>query len=314
MAASITNITAFVNQPFDGVVATFTDANIAALPTEFTATVEWGDGSSDTSGDGNVTIIQSDGIGSSFIVQGTHTYTKSTTGYPPDILTITITDNPSGSSVFAQGTASVSDPTLHVSISSITAITNEPYAGAVATFTDDVPDPNLADYSATINWGDGTSTTGTIALANQSGQGYIVTDGGSPPHVYTKATTGQTPYVITVSVEKVAQNTLGATVTETGEAKANVAVSDPTLHVTISSIPAIVGQAYTGPVATFTDDVPDPNLADYSATINWGDGTSTTGTIAPANQSGQGYIVTDGGAHEHSTPPPPRARNPTSSR
>ena len=83
LAASITNVTAFVNQPFDGVVATFTDSNIYALPTDFTATVNWGDGTSDTSGDGNVTIVQSDGSGSSFIVQGSHTYTTSTTGYPP---------------------------------------------------------------------------------------------------------------------------------------------------------------------------------------------------------------------------------------
>ena len=48
LSASITNVTAFVDQPFNGVVATFTDANIYALPGDFTATVEWGDGSPPT--------------------------------------------------------------------------------------------------------------------------------------------------------------------------------------------------------------------------------------------------------------------------
>ena len=117
LAAAISNITAFVNQPYNGVVATFTDANIYALASDFTATIDWGDGSADTSGDGNVTIIHTDGIGSSFMVQGIHTYTTSTTGYPLDIVTITISENGTPNSVFAQGTASVSEPTLHVALS-----------------------------------------------------------------------------------------------------------------------------------------------------------------------------------------------------
>ena len=33
-----------------------------------------------------------------------------------------------------------------------------------------------------------------------------------------------------------------------------------------------MGVAYPGPVATFTDDAPDPNVGDYAATISWGDG------------------------------------------
>ena len=172
---------------------------------------------------------------------------------------------------------------------------NEPYTGSVATFTDDAPDPNLSDYSATIDWGDGTSTAGAIALSNQAGQGFIVTDAGG--HVYTAATTGQTPYVVTVTITKNALNALNQPCSESGVAIGNVAVSNPTLHATLSSFAGFVGVPYTGVVATFTDDAPDPNVGDYSATINWGDGTSTIGVITATNSAGQSFAVTDGGVN-----------------
>jgi uncharacterized protein (TIGR03118 family) len=194
LSASVSNLTAFVDQPFNGVVGTFTDANIYAVAGDFTATVQWGDGTSDTSGDGSLTITQSAGPGSSFLIMGTHIYTTATTGSPPDIVKINIAENDGASSVFAQGTASISQPTLHASFSSFSAFVGVPYTGPVATFTDDAPDPHLNDYAVTINWGDGTTTPGAIALANGAGQGFIVTDAGA--HIYKSATTGQAPYVV----------------------------------------------------------------------------------------------------------------------
>ena len=226
-------------------------------------------------------------------------YTTATTGQSPFVVTVTITKTatatqgtPRIQTATVAGNVAVSDPTLHATLSSITAIVGVPYAGVVATFTDDAPDPILGDYAATIGWGDGTFSAGTIALANQSGQGFIVTDAGA--HVYTTATTGQSPFVVTVTIAKTATATQGAApLLETATVAGNVAVSDPTLHATLSSITAIVGVPYAGTVATFTDDAPDPILGDYAATISWGDGTFSAGTIAVANQSGQGFIVTD---------------------
>ncbi len=292
MAATFAPITAVVGHEWQGVVATFTDANIYALPTDFTATVHWGDGSSDTSGDGKLDIIQADGIGSSFLVQGIHTYQTSTTGQQPEIPNITITDD-SGNSVFAQSTATVSAPTVHPTVAGFTAVVGEPYTGTVATFTDDAPDPNIGDYSATIDWGDGKTTAGAIALSNQAGQTFIVTNGGS--HVYLNATTGQTAYVVTVTITKHSLDTYGNPVTETGQAKGNITVSDPTLHATLTGFAGFVGEPYTGSVATFTDDAPDLNVADYKATIHWGDLTTSVGVITPTNSAGQSFVVTDGG-------------------
>ena len=51
----------------DATVATFTDANPNATASDFTATIDWGDGTS-TSG---TVVAQS---GGSFAVDGTHTY------------------------------------------------------------------------------------------------------------------------------------------------------------------------------------------------------------------------------------------------
>lgn len=115
--------------------------NIYAVPADFTATVAWGDGSSDTSGDGKVTIIHADGIGSGFIITGTHTYTTATTGTSPDIVKVTINDTGGSSSVlnsvFAQGTASVSYSTLHVTFSTFAPVAGTLYDGVVASFTED---------------------------------------------------------------------------------------------------------------------------------------------------------------------------------
>src|SRR5262249_59164367 len=49
-------------------VATFTDANPAAPLSDFTAMIDWGDGTPATAG----TVSQPNGIGTAFVVQGNH--------------------------------------------------------------------------------------------------------------------------------------------------------------------------------------------------------------------------------------------------
>src|SRR5262249_44866039 len=56
-------------------VATFTDANLSAPLADFTtgtggASIDWGDGTSTTAG----TITQPGGVGTAFVVSGSHTY------------------------------------------------------------------------------------------------------------------------------------------------------------------------------------------------------------------------------------------------
>ncbi len=275
------------------------------MPGEFTATVDWGDGTTETSGDGNLTIIQSDGPGSTFIVKGSHTYADSTAGQPPYILSITVADAAGGNSVFQQGTATISDPTLHATFNAFTAIVGVAYTGPIATFTDDAPDPDLGDYTAMINWGDGTpETPGTITLANQAGQTYIVTYTGS--HTFSSTTTGQDPDVVTVSITKNETDTLGTTLTESATVLGNVAVADPGLHPTFTTFTPVAGAIYSGPVASFTEDDPIAGLENnpdpdpgkyYTATIDWGDALpgsppdTSPGTIVETSSNGSSFIV-----------------------
>ena len=305
LALTVSNITAFVGQPFNGTIGTFTDPNIYALPTDFTASVQWGDGTTDSSTGSNVTITQTDGPGSAFLITGIHSYPTSTTGNPPEILKITVTET-AGNSVSSEGTASVSSPTLHASFSGFTAIVGVPYPGAVATFTDDAPDVNLSDYTAVINWGDHTQTVGRISSANSAGQAYIVTDAGG--HAYPASTVGQNPYVVSVTIAKNAKDSLGAPLVESATVMGNVAVSFPTLHVSFSTFPAIAGSAYSGQVATFTDDSPPPGLQNtgadpnsfYTATINWGDKATTVGTIVQSTTAAGAFSVLS--THAYASP------------
>jgi hypothetical protein len=49
---------------------------------------------------------------------------------------------------------------------------------------------------------------------------------------------------------------------------------------------AVAGQPFTGVVATFSDADPNANAHDFTATINWGDGHLTNGTITANAQGG----------------------------
>ena len=69
-------IQAVKGQLFDGTVATFTGSGPGLMAGNFTATIQWGDGSESAG-----LVTQSDGPGTPFQVSGSHTYTE-TGGYP----------------------------------------------------------------------------------------------------------------------------------------------------------------------------------------------------------------------------------------
>ncbi|HEY0553643.1 MAG TPA: hypothetical protein VGG20_05215, partial [Thermoanaerobaculia bacterium] len=70
--------------PFNGAVATFTDANTTNVASDFTAVIDWGDGHTSA---GTVS-----GGGGTFTVSGTHTYAAS--GH--FTVTVTLTDDAPG--------------------------------------------------------------------------------------------------------------------------------------------------------------------------------------------------------------------------
>jgi hypothetical protein len=86
---------------FTGVVATFTDADPNGIVSDYTASIDWGDGTT-TAG-----VL---GGGPTFTVTGTHIYVGTTPSYP---ITVTIHDT-GGASAVANSTANVDLSTIPV--------------------------------------------------------------------------------------------------------------------------------------------------------------------------------------------------------
>src|SRR5207245_2313985 len=77
----------------------------------------------------------------------------------------------------------------------------------------------------------------------------------------------------------------------------DLAISDQAIAATATNISATEGKPFSGTAATFTDAAsPSGTLSDFSASIDWGDGTSTAGTITGAGGS---YSVS--GSHTYAS-------------
>jgi hypothetical protein len=188
ITATGTNISTTEGHVFSGPVATFTDPTTFATSGEYTATIDWGDGSSSPADGQPVTI--SGPIGGLFTVSGSHTYREE----GPYTVRVHITDTDSTNAADVTSTATVLDAVLTASPACL-ANSLPTYNGPTATFTD-AAGPSfgtLDDFSATINWGDGKITAGTVTGNN--GGPYTVSG------LHTYATTGY--FTITTSIKDV---------------------------------------------------------------------------------------------------------------
>jgi hypothetical protein len=259
--------TAFVNQ----VVATITDASATA--SDYSATIDWGDGSNST---GQVVDGTQSGV---FQVLGAHTYADEG-GY-------TVIPSIRKNGGFASTVsllATVTDPPIVASGGyTIAAVEGTPPAfQLLATFTDPAPETTLPlPYSAAINWGDGSVTAGVVSYNAALGQFQVM---GGSDHTYT--TSGNQTVIVTLKHD----NTPAVTVSDTAM------VSDPAIVAQGGfTYAANEGNAPANQkLATFTDPGGAAPLSHYSATIDWGDGQSTPGTVAG---SGNQFSVL--GAHAY---------------
>lgn len=160
-----------------------------------------------------------------------------------------------------------------------------PINGTVATFNDGFAllgctAPGL--YSATINWGDGTTTGGTVSggvgtLLN--GCFYAV----AGTHTY--AEEGSYGYSVTVA---------GPSGSVTSD-PSSLLVHDAQLTASGAGFNASQNTPVAATVAAFVDANTASNASEFSAAIAWGDGTSTAGSVAAA--PGGGFAVT--GSHTY---------------
>jgi hypothetical protein len=244
---------------FNGAVATFSDDDDAASPADFTATIDWGDGSPTTAG----TIAFSS---AAFVVLAQHTYADE----GAFTATVAIADQPPGKGMAtAADNATVGEAdVLSGSPAAFSAPAGTSFTATVATFSDTLASNVAADFTATIDWGDATSSAGTVS----GGGGAFQVSG-----THTYAGTGTFPVMVTLSDD--APGTATATVTGTARVASGLAV-------TAVAVAAREGQPFSGTVATFSDANGARTAASFTASIDWGDGTPTTaGTVVGSSGS-----------------------------
>ena len=174
----------------EAVLARFADANPNLASSDFTASIEWGDGSPLAIGTiENAAAPSPPCIGPSFEVDSTHTYAEAGTY----TVTVAIADH-SGATSVVTTTTSVADQPLTDRGAPVLLLKRGEFSGTVlvARFTDANPLARISDYRATIDWGDGTPrAAGTIDA--RAGQPLAVSAG----HTYN--TNGSHRITVTIS-------------------------------------------------------------------------------------------------------------------
>jgi hypothetical protein len=239
-------------------VATFGAATFAGK-TLGTATIDWGDGMTD-----NVTPDQ-DPNTRLFQVQGSHTYAEE------GDYSITVTIKASDGSVLAivNSTANVADPGIMIAQLLSPQFVEESDSGLVPllTFTDPGEPEALSDgYSAEIDWGDNMPrSNGTIQLDSSTGIFTVLGD-----HPYQEE--GAYPISVTMHHDSITSFISGVSANVTGPAVVPLIIN-PTLH--------LVEGTPTGgfTLLTFADPAGPEPVTNYPTTIDWGDQTTSSGTI-----------------------------------
>ncbi len=128
----------------------------------------------------------------------------------------------------------------------------------------------------TIDWGDGTQPSpGTVGANGQLTGTHTYAEEGIYHASFTYANSDGTPITVPFDVK----------------------VQDAPLSAIGVAVSAGAGTQTTSTIATFTDADPAGTPADYTATINWGDGSSSAGTVGPA--PGGGFAVA--GSHTYAS-------------
>jgi PKD repeat protein len=249
------------NAPLNNVtVATFTDANPNEPISSYSASIDWGDGS--PTDEGTISLVN--GV---YTVTGSHSY--QTEGTFP--ITVYIGDD-GGATTTADSSVTVTAPVINATPVDLSAQEGVALSNVtVATFTA----PGLAgDYAATIDWGDGNTSTGTVTGSNGN---FSVT--GS--NTYEEETGGQ-EFAVTVTITDMAGDT--ATVLS------SATVDGGTLTPAGASLNATEAASSNFTLATFTDTDPSYAADEFTATVDFGDGTQDVAAVSGSNGT---YTVMD---------------------
>ena len=180
-------------------VASFTDGPDTSPPSDFSSSINWGDGSPSSAG----SVTQPGGPKTPYAVTVTagHTYVEE--GSFSTAVTVSDTNLPTINTGTGGASATVTDAPLTATAtqpSIADATTATAFSAAVASFTDGNPAAASSDFTATINWGDSSSSAGTLSQPGGTGTAFVV----SGTHTYASNGT----YPISVSVTDAGSSTL----------------------------------------------------------------------------------------------------------
>ncbi len=229
-----------------------------------TVSVEWGDGTMSAA-----IVTETNGSGT---FSATHQYLGSPQGKAGGAFTIVATATSENG---VTGSASTSQWVQHVAptISDFVVGSATISEGSTLTVSGFINDPGAVDtHTATISWGDGTTSAGTVTETNGNGT-FIAT------HVYA----GDPPANATTSdaIKVVVSDEDGATATAVGNV--TVAAVAPVLSNLALNHPTIT----EGGSVSFTGSVSDADTLDaQTVMIDWGDGTSGAATVVDVSGSG----------------------------
>ena len=199
-------------------------AGSTRLPTDYSVSINWGDGTSLDTSTGSVAADLRN-------VSGHHTYAIR---YPsPNTYTILVAvrDNVDGHGDGDPDStptpANVLDAALHFTGATV-SVPDGMFSGTVGTFTDDDPSGVVGEYTVTIDWGDGSSSAGGVS----AGLGHFNATG---THTYTSR----------------GQFTVTVTVAETGGASTS-GTSTLVVQLPAAVFPALSNGAYGGYVTAAT--------------------------------------------------------------
>jgi cyclophilin family peptidyl-prolyl cis-trans isomerase len=201
-----------------------------------------------------------------------------TTGFTGSVrLKLTVADTTGSSVATAQiiNVAFGDQPLSNATASPVTGLTEGTTSGSVTlgSFTDGTATAVPANYSVVINWGDGTPLDSTSAGVTGTGGSFTV----SGTHTYSHAGTFPVKVTITdVHTSTAGGDNGGATATFTTTAT----VADAGLTVHVFPQTAVGGVALNNAVVALVTDTNTLDKAtDLSATIDWGDGSTSVGTL-----------------------------------
>jgi hypothetical protein len=195
------------------------------------------------------------------------------------VVSATATDAGGNASEFSQCLAAKTAGILTLTSAAVTATEGATFSGPVASFTDSDGDP-AGNFTASVIWSDGQTTAGVVTSDNNGG--FVVTTGRD------FVEEGGVSFIVQLT------DSDGTTTSASGSST----VLDAPLSATGVTISPIAGAPFQAVLASFTDANPYATASEFTATIQWGDGTGSAGMV---QSDGHGGFTVSGG-HTYAAP------------